>query len=216
MHLEVDSIPEYIEKMEKLQEQSERADNKIPDAMVVNISTKAMLSTELFPKTNNDWEDLPKKARTWPKWKTVYRDANNKAKMKKKARGAQFGVLVDKTALTAQANGKIVPKKEPVTLEELEGCFDSLATAAVTGKDSIGALLKNNSLLAKTNTELSAVIKAQATEIKSLTAGGVGRRNGGTGGLVEMEPGQMSPPTWRSGAPTAREPPGMTRMTVMS
>ena len=64
MHLNVDSIPEYIEKMEELQEQSERADNKIPDAMMVNISTKAMLSTGRFPKTNDDWEDLPKKERT--------------------------------------------------------------------------------------------------------------------------------------------------------
>ena len=76
--------------MEKLQEQSERADNKIPDAMMVNISTKAMLSTERFPKTNDDWEDLSKTERTWPKWKTMCRDADNKAKVKKKVRGAQL------------------------------------------------------------------------------------------------------------------------------
>ena len=63
-NLKVDSIPEYIERMEKLQEQSERADNKISNIMMVNISTKAMLSTERFPKTNDDWEDLPKKERT--------------------------------------------------------------------------------------------------------------------------------------------------------
>ena len=42
MHLKVDSIPEYIERMEKLQEQFERADNKFSNAMMVNISTKAM------------------------------------------------------------------------------------------------------------------------------------------------------------------------------
>ena len=84
MHLKVDSIPEYIERMEKFQEQSERADNKIPDAMMVNISTKAVLSTERSPKTNNDWEDLSKTERTWPDWKTMYRDADNKTKVKKK------------------------------------------------------------------------------------------------------------------------------------
>ena len=39
------------------------------------------------------------------------------------------------------------PKKEPATLEELEGCFGSPATAAATGKDSIESLLKNNTLL---------------------------------------------------------------------
>ena len=44
---------------------------------------------------------LAKAERTWPKWKTMYRDADNKAKVKKKARSAQFGGLANKTALTA-------------------------------------------------------------------------------------------------------------------
>ena len=88
-------------------------------------------------------------------------------------RCAHFGGLARKTALAAQVDEKsLPPKKEPVTFEELEGCFDSLASAAVTGRDSIEALLKNNILLTKTNTELSTVVKLQAAEIKSLTAGG--------------------------------------------
>ena len=84
----------------------------------------------------------------------MYHDADNKAKVKKKRRGAQFGGMANKTVLTAQASEESAPKKEPVTLDELEGCLDSLATAAVTGKDSIEALLKNNTLLTKTNAEL--------------------------------------------------------------
>ena len=54
MHLKVESIPEYIAAMEKVQEQSELANNKISDAMMVNIATKAMLSTERYPKTSDD------------------------------------------------------------------------------------------------------------------------------------------------------------------
>ena len=53
--------------MEKVQEQSERAENKIEDSMMVNIATKAMLSTKRFPEASDDWEDLPKKERTWLK-----------------------------------------------------------------------------------------------------------------------------------------------------
>ena len=65
----------------------------------------------------------------------------------------------------------------------------------MTGKDSIEALLKNNTLLTKTDAELSAVIKSQAAEIKALTVGGGDNHNRGTGGgLVEMEPSQISPP----------------------
>ena len=48
-------------------------------------------------------------------------------------------------------------------MDELEGCFNSLATAAVTGKDTLDVLIK-------TNAELSATIKTQAEEIKSLAA----------------------------------------------
>ena len=119
-------------------------------------------------------------------------------------------------SLAAQANEESSPKKEPVTLEEPEGCFDSLATAAVTGKDFIEALLKNNTLLTKTNVKLSAVIKLQAAEIKSLTAGGGIKGNMDTRGLVEMKTSQISRLAWRIGAFTARKTLGMTRMTVMS
>ena len=195
IHLKVDSITEYIEAMEKAQEQVERVDNMISDAIMVNIATKAMLSTERSPKTNDDWEDLSKTERTWAKWKTMYRNADNKAKVKKKACGAQFGGLANKTALTAQVDDESTPKKEPVTLEELESCFDSLATAAVMDKDFTETLLKNNTLLTKTNAELSAVIKTQAAEIKSLTAWDGGKRKRDTGGgLAEMEPSQINPP----------------------
>ena len=84
----------------------------------------------------------------------MYRDADNKVKVKKKARGAQFGGLANKTAPLTQANAANSTKKEPFTLEELEGYFDSLATAALTGKESIKSLLKNNTLLTKTNAEM--------------------------------------------------------------
>ena len=55
LHLKVEFIPEYIEAMEKAQEQSERAGSKISNATMVNITTKAKLSTERYPKTNDDW-----------------------------------------------------------------------------------------------------------------------------------------------------------------
>ena len=146
----------------------------------------------------------------------MYRDAHNKANVKKKACGSQFGGLANKTALAMQANEESSPKKEPDTLEKLEGWFDSLTTTDVTGKDSIEALLKNNTLLTKTNAKLSAVIKLQAAEIKSLTAGDGIKGNRDTRGLVEMKTSQISRLAWRIGAFTARKTLGMTRMTVMS
>ena len=69
------------------------------------------MSTERFPKTNDGWEDLSKTGHTLPKWKTMYRDTNNKAKVKKKACGAQFGGLVNKTALTARLMARVHPRR---------------------------------------------------------------------------------------------------------
>ena len=62
-------------------------------------------------------------------------------------------------------------------MDELEGCFDSLATAAVTGKDTLDVLIK-------TSAELSAIIKTQAEEIKSLAASisSLKNKKGGDGG----------------------------------
>ena len=74
--------------MERSQNQSKRADNEIGNAMLVNMATKATLATEWFPKANDDWEDLTKAERTWTKCKQIYRAADLKATVKKKARDA--------------------------------------------------------------------------------------------------------------------------------
>ena len=61
----------------------------------------------------------------------------------------------------------VLPRaRDPASL--LPAFFRHVGGVCVTVKDSIEALLKNNTLLTKTNTELPAVIKSQAAEIKSL------------------------------------------------
>ena len=90
-HTTMESIPQYIEAMERAQKQSKRANNEIGDAMLVNMGTKAMLATKRFPKANDNWEDLARAERTWAKWKEIYRAADLKATVKKKARDARFG-----------------------------------------------------------------------------------------------------------------------------
>ena len=59
--------------------------------------------------------------------------------------------------------------KHPVTQDELKCCFDSLATAAVTGKDQIEAIVKFDATPTKTDADLSALVKSQAAKIKLLS-----------------------------------------------
>ena len=89
----------------------------------------------------------------------MYRAVELKATVKKKARDAQFGGLAKKMmtgdASDTQEVGKDEEKtKHPVTLDKFEGCFDSLVTAAMTGKDQIEVLVKSNATLTKNNTDL--------------------------------------------------------------
>ena len=67
----------------------------------------------------------------------------------------------------------------PVTLDELEGCFDSLAGVAVTGKETLDELVKDNANLAKaitslteTNSRLAKKVEHQAAELKKRGVGG--------------------------------------------
>ena len=66
-----------------------------------------------------------------------------------------------------------VGRMYPVTLDELEGYFDSQAGAAVTGKDTMDELVKSNATLAKsiaafteTNSRLAKKVKHTAAKLK--------------------------------------------------
>ena len=67
----------------------------------------------------------------------------------------------------------------PVTLDKLEDYFDTLARAAVTGKDTLDELVKGNATLAKsiaalteTNSRLAKKVEHQAAEFKNRGGGG--------------------------------------------
>ena len=64
-HHVFETIPQYIDALEKAQKQAERAEIPIADATLVMMSTKAMLETDHYPKADGVWEGLSKKERKW-------------------------------------------------------------------------------------------------------------------------------------------------------
>ena len=99
------------------------------------VATKAMLSSELYPRANEDWEDLEKDSKSWKKWCELYKKADMKETIRIQAGGKeaeQFG-----GAALCGAVGEKEPRAgrpTPATVEDLEGCFDRLAGVAGTGK----------------------------------------------------------------------------------
>ena len=124
----------------------------------------------------------------------IYLAANKKGKTKKKARDGQFGGAVTEQSEATEDEDCAPGTTPPVTLDDLEGCFDSLAAAAVTGNDVLEQLVKSNTTLTKTKYELSATVAKQAEEIKTLLATAKNKRaNGGGGGNGKKKEAKYCP-----------------------
>ena len=56
-HLEVEGIPEYINMLEDAQRQAGRAGRTISGETPLLFASTAMLTSERFPRANDDWEE---------------------------------------------------------------------------------------------------------------------------------------------------------------
>ena len=76
-HHSAEGVPEYINMLEDAQRTAIRIDknNPITDASVLAIATASMLSSQQFPRATEEWEHLQPAAKTWNKWKTIYKEA---------------------------------------------------------------------------------------------------------------------------------------------
>ena len=99
----------------------------------------------------------------------MYKKVEKQSRVKRQSAGVQdqFGGAV----LEARTGGAATPggRGTPVTIDELEGCFDSLATAASTGKSTLDELVKANSALTSSIAELAATNTCLTKEVASLS-----------------------------------------------
>ena len=67
-HLEVEGIPEYINMLKDAQKQ---AGQTITNKKLLIFASTTMLTTERFPRNNDDWEDRAESNKTWADWKAA-------------------------------------------------------------------------------------------------------------------------------------------------
>ena len=91
-HLEVEVIPEYINMLEDAQRQAGQAGRTIADETLLLFASTAMLTSESFPRANTDWEERAERDKTWPQWKSAYKKAHAKARVKAQANGGSVNV----------------------------------------------------------------------------------------------------------------------------
>ena len=167
-HLEVEGIDKYINMLEDSQKQAGHAWRTISDETLLLFDSTVMLTTESYPRTNNNWEDRYEEEKTWADWKTAYNRAHAKACVKAQAiEGSDKSGAANKaervltTSTVGTKNGG-----DEVGMKALEGCFYNLAAVVINEKSVLVQLVTNNSKLAATNEDLVAMVKNLANEIK--------------------------------------------------
>lgn len=124
--------------------------------------------------------------RTWENWKVLCLKADAKAFLKHKSKGS-----VEKFGGAAMSQGREGPLGRPpsITMDDLEGCFDSRATAAVTGKDALRDLVEANLALIKTVADLTGTNAHLVKKVEGWTnsSGGGGGGGGGGGNCPERK-----------------------------
>ena len=71
--------------LEDAQRQAGQAGRAISDETLLLFASTAMLTSERFPRANDDWEDRAELDKTWAAWKLAYKQAHAKARVKAQA-----------------------------------------------------------------------------------------------------------------------------------
>ena len=66
-HLKVKVILEYINMLEDAQRQAGRAGRTIADDTLLLFASTSMLTSERFPRANDNWEERAERNKTWSK-----------------------------------------------------------------------------------------------------------------------------------------------------
>ena len=75
-HLEVEGIPECINILEDAKRQAGRTGRSINEETLLLFASTEMLTSEQFPRANDDWEERAERDKTWAQWKTAYKKAH--------------------------------------------------------------------------------------------------------------------------------------------
>ena len=94
--------------LEDAQRQAGRAGKTISNENLLLFATTAILTTEIFPRDNDDWEERAERDKTWLQWKVAYNKAHAKVRIKAQANegtvnfGVENSAAHQETALTME------------------------------------------------------------------------------------------------------------------
>ena len=110
------------------------------------VATKAMMGSQRFPRSDDDWEDLDPLDRDWKRWQNIYLKADSRELLRRQAmgEGEKFGGAATQGLAFPSGSRREPPAgcPTPATLEDVEGCFNSLAGVVATESATLAELVK--------------------------------------------------------------------------
>ena len=155
--------------LEDAQRQAGRAGRTIANETLLLLVTTAMLTTELCPRANEEWEERAERDKTWLQWKLAYKKTHAQVEIKAQANegtakfGAENPAARQEKTLTVENQLGV----DDGSIKEIKGYFDNLAAAAVNKKPVLQQLVLNNTTLATSNKSLVALVKKLTGDIKT-------------------------------------------------
>ena len=120
----------------------------------------AMLTTEQFPRANDDWGERVERDKTWMQWKLAYKKAHAQAIIKAQANEVttKFGAANSTARQETRSTVNNQLEVEYGGIKVLEGYFGNLAAAAINEKYVLQQLVLNNTTLVTSNESLMAQV----------------------------------------------------------
>jgi len=182
-----ESIPEYINGLEELQQASKQANLPVTDASLVVIANKSMIAHGVFTTTtSSDFNKLLDAGRTWAAWKSLRAkrvtnpDGNpfgGAASHKKQQNNVPSDQMIDTFAVfLANLHASINNGRDTMQqLVETNAALQAVAAAATSGGSTINQIVANNTMLTATNAtqakeHVGARLKIAALEKKAREA----------------------------------------------
>ena len=146
-----ESIPEYINELEELQQTSVNAELPVTDKSLVAIANKSMIAHKVYPTTTSDFNKLPPAQRTWAVWKPLYLEAYEEEEREKNvsnAEGDPFGgAATHDNNQTGGANSATDHHPTDQMMDQLSGYLANLQAATTNSGESMQQLMDANAAL---------------------------------------------------------------------
>ena len=156
--------------VEDAQKQAWRSGRKIDDETLLLFGITAMLTTERYPWTNDNWGYQYEDQKTWSIWNISYMRVHDKARDKAQAMEGsnKFGatnaaerILNNREVATNSGGNKVV-------IKAIEGYFYNVSSTTSNKKSVLDQLVAKNAKIAATNKDLVAIVKISSNENKDL------------------------------------------------